>query len=228
MSPSQDSARAHGRLAAVLALIAGYVDCYGFLNYKVYASFMSGNTTQTGLQSGQANLAQAGHNLLPIPFFVVGVFVGTLLAHSRLRYQLRWLVGLVAALLAVGMAAVYLVPLPGGFSIIILSLAMGIMNTAVTRVGEQPVSVGYVTGSLNNLAQHLALAVKRMPVPHAQGSWDTHGRRVALLASVWTNFLIGALLAGAATPRFAAWTLLLPTLTLLALAAFNRATSADA
>lgn len=228
MSPSQDSVRAQGRLAAVLAVTAGYVDCYGFLNYKVYASFMSGNTTQTGLQAGQAKLAQAGHNLLPIPLFVVGVFVGTFLVHSSLRHQLRWLFGLVATLLVVGIAAVYLGPLPGWFSIIILSLAMGIMNTTVTRVGEQSVSLGYVTGSLNNLAQHLALAVKRAPVPHAQGSWDTHGRRAALLASVWTAFLIGALLAGAATPRFAAWTLLLPTLMLLALAAFNRAMSAGA
>jgi len=33
---------------------------------------------------------------------------------------------------------------------------------------------------------------------------------------------MGALLAGAATPRLAAWAPLLPTLTLSALAAFNR------
>jgi uncharacterized membrane protein YoaK (UPF0700 family) len=228
MPPSQNFARAQGRLAIVLALIAGYVDCYGFLNYRVYASFMSGNTTQTGLQAGEANLALAGHNLLPIPSFVVGVFVGTFLVHSSLRHQLRWLFGLVAALLAVGMAAVYLGPPPGWSSIIILSLAMGLMNATVTRVGEQPISLGYVTGSLNNLAQHLALAVKRIPVPHAQGSWDTHRRRAVLLASVWAAFLIGAVLAGATTPRFAVWTLLLPTLTLLVLAGFTHATNADA
>ena len=82
------------------------------------------------------------------------------------------------------MAAVYPGPLPGWFGIMILSLAMGIMNTTVNRVGEQSVSLGYVTGSLNNLAQHLALAVKRVPVTHAQGSWDTHGWRAALLAGV--------------------------------------------
>jgi uncharacterized membrane protein YoaK (UPF0700 family) len=228
MPPSQDSAWAQARLAIVLALIAGYVDCYGFLHYRVYASFMSGNTTQTGLQAGEANLALAGHNFLPIPAFVGGVFVGTFLVHSSLRHQLRWLFGMVAALLAVGMAAVYLGPSPGWLSIIILSLAMGLMNVTVTRVGEQPISLGYVTGSLNNLAQHLALAVKRIPVPHARGSWDTHGRRAALLVSVWTAFLIGAILAAAATPRFAVWTLLLPILALLVLAGFAHAMNADA
>ena len=46
------SARAHARsserLAAALAMIAGFIDAYGFITYGVYVSFMSGNTTQTG------------------------------------------------------------------------------------------------------------------------------------------------------------------------------------
>ena len=127
--------------AAVLALIAGYVDSYAFLNYKVYASFMSGNTTQTGMQTGQQKFAEAGLDLLPIPLFVAGVFAGAFLVHSSLRHRLSWLFGLVAALLAVAMAAVYPGPLPGWFGIMILSLAMGIMNTTVNRVGEQSVSL---------------------------------------------------------------------------------------
>jgi uncharacterized membrane protein YoaK (UPF0700 family) len=222
-----EAATLNSWLVVILALIAGYVDSYAFLNYKVYASFMSGNTTQTGLQTGQEKLAEAGLDLLPIPLFVAGVFVGTFLMHSGLRQRLSWLFGLVAALLAVAMAAVYPGPLPGWFGIMLLSLAMGIMNTTLTRVGEQSVSLGYVTGDLNNLGRHLALALKRVPVPDAQGSWDTHGRRAALLGGVWTGFLIGAVLAGAATPRFAAWTLLPPTLILLVLAALSRAPAED-
>ena len=37
--------------------IAGYVDAYTFLNYQVYGSFMSGNTTQAGLNAGRGDLA---------------------------------------------------------------------------------------------------------------------------------------------------------------------------
>lgn len=223
----KDTARAQGWRAAVLALIAGYVDSYCFLNYTVYSSFMSGNTTQTGLQAGQQKLAEAGYNLLPIPLFVVGIVVGAFLAHSSSRSQLSWTSGLVAVLLAVDMAAVSMSLLPGWFSIMILSLAMGVMNTTVTRVGGQSVSLGYVTGALNNLGQHLALAVKRVPVSNAQGSWDTHGMRAAVLAGLWGAFLVGALLGAAATARFAVWTLLPPTLILFGLG-FNRATSANA
>jgi uncharacterized membrane protein YoaK (UPF0700 family) len=100
----------------------------------------------------------------------------------------------------------------------VLSLAMGIMNTSVTRVGDQSVSLGYVSGTLNNLAQHLALAVKGVPLTHAEGPHDTHLRRAGLLAGIWAAFVIGALLAGAAMPNFAAWSLLLPIVILSVLA----------
>ncbi|MFZ0398880.1 MAG: YoaK family protein [Methyloceanibacter sp.] len=153
---------------------------------------MSGNTTQTGLHAGQGGLAVAGYNLLPIPLFVAGVFAGTLIWHSALAQASRWLFALVAGLLALGLAAVAPGPLPGWFGIVVLSLAMGIMNTTVTRVGEQRVSLGYVTGILNNLAQHLALAVKGAPLSHAEGPHDTHPRRAGLLAGIWTAFVIGA------------------------------------
>ena len=208
--PAARSLTAQGALAAVLALIAGYVDAYTFLNYQVYGSFMSGNTTQTGLHAGQGGFAVAAYNFLPIPLFVAGVFAGALIWHSGLAQRSRWIFGLVAGLLALGLAAVAPGPLPGWFGIIVLSLAMGIMNTTVTRVGDQSVSLGYVSGTLNNLAQHLALAVKGVPLSHAEGPRDTHLRRAGLLAGIWTAFVIGALLAGAATPNFAALSLLLP------------------
>jgi uncharacterized membrane protein YoaK (UPF0700 family) len=208
-------------LAAVLALIAGYVDAYTFLNYQVYGSFMSGNTTQTGLHAGQGGLALAAYNFLPIPLFVAGVFSGTLIWHSDLARASRWIFGLVAVLLALGCAAVAPGPLPGWFGIIALSLAMGIMNTSVTRVGDQSVSLGYVSGTLNNLARHLALAVKGQPLVDADGPCDTHLRRAGLLAGIWAAFAIGALLAGAATPNLAAWSLLLPIAILSVLAALG-------
>ena len=60
----------------------------------------------------------------------------------------RWIFGLVAGLLALGLGAVAPGPLPGWFGIMVLNLAMGIMNTTVTRVGDQSVSLGYVTRNL--------------------------------------------------------------------------------
>jgi uncharacterized membrane protein YoaK (UPF0700 family) len=47
--------RVQWAIAVLLALIAGYLDGYGLLSLKTYVSFMSGNTTFTGLKSGQAS-----------------------------------------------------------------------------------------------------------------------------------------------------------------------------
>lgn len=208
-------------LAALLALVSGYVDAYAYLIYKLYVSFMSGNTTQTGLPLGEWKLQTAWHNMFPILAFVVGVFAGTLLLHSRLRHPVRWLFGAVAALLAGSVAAAYFGALPGWFNILLLGAAMGAVNISVARVGAQSVGLGYITGSLNNLAQHVALAIKKLPLPQAKGAWDTHWRRASLLAGIWIAFLLGALLGGATTSRFAMWTLLPPILVLVVLATFD-------
>ena len=96
------------------------------------------------------------------------------------------------------------------------------MNNLLSRVGGQSVSVGFVTGSLSRLGSHLAQAVRRAPLSDALGPWDTHSRRALTLARVWAGFLAGALLSGAATPRFGAWVLVAPALVLAGMAAFDR------
>jgi uncharacterized membrane protein YoaK (UPF0700 family) len=107
--------------------------------------------------------------------------------------------------------------LDAAVGIAILSLSMGMMNTTLSRVGGEPVSLTFVTGDLNRIGSHLALAVARAPLPDIQGPWDSHLRRAGLLASVWAGFLAGAALSGAATSYFGVQALLPPVLILLAL-----------
>ncbi len=208
-------------LAICLALIAGYVDAYGLIALGAYVSFMSGNTTQTGLLTGQGKVVAALPSAQAIAFFVAGVFAGTWLVHSGLRHSRRLLFGVVAAFLAMLISASQLGSLNAGVSIATLSLAMGLMNTTLSRVGAEPMNLTFVTGTLNKLGRHLALAVKRVPLPDAQGPWDTHFCRACLMASVWAGFLTGAVLSGAAEPELGVWTLLPPVLVLLALTLFS-------
>jgi hypothetical protein len=99
-----------------------------------------------------------------------------------------------------------------------LSLAMGLMNTTLSQVSAEPVSLTFVTGTLNTIGLHLALAVRRAPLPDTQGQWDTHLGRAGLMASVWAGFLARAMVSAAATSYFGVWILLPPVLILLALA----------
>jgi uncharacterized membrane protein YoaK (UPF0700 family) len=213
---------AERRLAICLALIAGFVDAYGLISLGVYVSFMSGNTTQTGSLIGQRNVAAALPSALAIVFFLFGSFAGTWLAHSGLSHSRRLLFGTVSTLLAVILGVTQLGWLFAEIGIAALSLAMGLMNTTLSHVGAEPVSLTFVTGTLNKLGHHLALSIWRVPLADAEGPWDTHLRRVALLASVWAGFLTGALLCAAAIQHFGVWVLLAPLLVLLALALFSR------
>jgi uncharacterized membrane protein YoaK (UPF0700 family) len=205
----QKSATVQGWRAAGRALISGYVDSYTLSNFGVYASFMSGNTTSAGVHAGHAKFALAGHSLLPFPFFVLGIFIGTHLVLANRHRELPRHSFLVAALLTFDIAAIYF-GWPGWLSITVLSTAMGLMNTSITHVGGQAVNLGFVTGDLNNFAQRLAMGIRRDPLPQMQGSWDNHWWRAALLAGIWTAFLIGAVLGAALASRFAMWALLLP------------------
>jgi len=218
VAPLPDSVRSQKRRAAALALIAGYIDSYTLLNYRVFASFMSGNTTQSGLNAGRGELLESGYHLLPIPLFMIGIIAGILILHSGLRHAFRLLCALVAVLLAAALTADGFTRLGGWFTIMTLSLAMGVMNVTITRVGGQPVSLGYVTGDLHHLAEHVALAIKRTALPAAQGLWDTHGQRAVHLTAVWAAFLMGAALSPIAWTHLAIWALLPPILLLLAAA----------
>jgi len=213
-------------LAAGLAMIAGFVDAYGVITYGIYLSFMSGNTTQTGYRIGQGNFAAAVPAALAIVFFVGGSFAGALLADFAGRRARRLVFGLVAASLALIIGFTQLGLSYSGVHIATISFAMGVMNSALSRVGALSVSLTFVTGSLSKLGVQLALAVRRAPLADSQGSWDTPMHRALLLAGIWGAFLAGAVLSGAATPRFGAWVLLFPTLILSALAALDRPVSA--
>ena len=214
-------------LAVGLAMIAGFLDAYGIITYQTYVSFMSGNTTQAGDKIGQGNFRGAAHSAMAIVSFVGGSFAGALLAHSGVRRIRRLVFWVIAASLASIIGFAQLGFLSGGVHIAAISFAMGAMNTALSpvgarsRVGAQSVSLTFVTGTLSRIGVHLALAVRHAPVPDSQGSWDTHLRRALLLAGIWAGFLAGALLSGAATPRFGVWVLLFPMLSLSALAAFD-------
>ncbi len=222
--------RAERRLAIGLALVAGYVDTYALLAFGTYVSFMSGNTTQTGAATGQGKFVAALPSALAIVCFVAGCFAGTWLMHSSLRRTRRLLFGVVAALVAV----IALTPMPSRLeeagmalgaeaAIATLSMAMGMMNATLSRVGAEPVNLTFVTGTLNKIGRHLALAVRKAPLPDAQGPWDTHLVRAGVMASIWAGFLTGGVLSGAASTHFGARALLAPLLILLALAVFSGA-----
>jgi hypothetical protein len=71
-------------VAIFLALIAGYLDGYGFLFLRTYVSFMSENTTIAGLRSGRDNVLSALPSAIAVFSFVTGSFFGNFFSQSQI------------------------------------------------------------------------------------------------------------------------------------------------
>lgn len=223
MKPLSPETHAQLALAFCLALISGYLDGYGLLVLGTYVSFMSGNTTFMGLESGRGQFHAAAPAALAIVVFVAGSFLGNLLTHSRLRHAHRVRFGLIAVLLAITAGVERNEGWHTVLAIAMLSLAMGMMNSALPRIGAQSVSLTFVTGTLNRIGGHLASAARREPLTGVPDRGDSHLHRARVEASIWVSFLAGALLSATALGHFREWALLPPVVVMLALAFLSRA-----
>jgi uncharacterized membrane protein YoaK (UPF0700 family) len=182
---------------------------------------MSGNTTFAGLKSGQDNFEAALPPAIAILFFVAGGFLGNLFTQSKLRYSHRLVFAMIAGLLAsvAGLEWHGSRNIPS--EVAMLSLAMGLMNPALSKVGAESVSLTFVTGTLSRVGGHLAAAVGRKPLPDGQGPGDSHLARARIDASIWSGFLLGAGLAGLTGSHFRLWALLPPFVLIIALAVLS-------
>lgn len=215
-------------LALCLALLAGYLDGYALLILRIFVSFMSGNTTITGISTGQGHFHAALPSATAIVSFVIGSFVGNLFTQSRLRYSHRMIFGVIAGLLATGAGLERLGLSNHLVEMSTLSLATGMMNPALTKIRAEPVSLTFITGTLNRLGGHLASVVVRKPLPEGQGSRDSHIVRAGIDASIWLGFLTGAVLAAVTISHSRTWPLIPPCVAMIALGLFSPADDATA
>lgn len=222
VSPGEEVwSRSPRAMAFAFAGVAGYVDAYALIRFQVYASFMSGNTTRGGVEAASAQFSTAAISLLAIVGFLLGAFIGVMLIHSPRRRANR-LVVFVATGLLVAQAMLDMVSPSAWFSVALLCVSMGSLNATITQIGGQPVNIGYVSGGLHKLAEHLAFAWLRLPVDASEGRADTHLRRAALIGGLWAAFLTGAFMGAMAQHALPQWVLVFPIVTLLVALFFPR------
>ena len=200
--------------ASLLAAIAGYVDAFGYRRYGTFLSFMSGNTTIAGFNTAKGKWTVAVPSYVAIAGFLAGVFAGGLLG----RLPRGRIIALTPPLLLAGAALAAVDPAARLAVIAVVSFAMGLMNSAVTRIGGQNVNIAFVTGTLAQFGRHLASALRREPLHGASSRSDTHLSRALELFSVWGSFLTGALLGGFAAGLGGEWMLAPPIVVLTVVA----------
>jgi uncharacterized membrane protein YoaK (UPF0700 family) len=143
--------------AASLSALAGYVDAIGYIKLGgFFVSFMSGTSTQLGVDLAQAS-PQAAIAAGLVACFLVGVIAGSLAGHFAGARRRPVVLLFVAALLAAAAAL-------GGLGAVRLALgvmatAMGAENAVFADNGEVRFGLTYITGTLVKFGQGIAQAL---------------------------------------------------------------------
>lgn len=211
ISTSSDSIKMQERLAIFLALIAGYIDAIGLIQWKTYVSFMSGNTTSLGaaISTGKSGIIITSVTI--ILCFLIGIYAGTCLSLSRKIKNQTLIFYLVSVILILYTIIAYFFNISTFSSIVIVGFSMGMMNTIVTSVGKQNVNTDFVTGTLNSLARNTAMVTM---TDDKMEKKESTSNAIHLLL-LWIGFLSGAFIAPFLLGYFGKWTLMIPALLLM-------------
>jgi uncharacterized membrane protein YoaK (UPF0700 family) len=208
---SSESIRIQERLAIFLALIAGYIDATGLIQWKTYVSFMSGNTTSLGaaISTGKSEIIIT--SVTVISCFLLGIYAGTCLSlWKRIKNQILTFY-LVSGILIFYTIIAYFYNINNLSSISIVGFSMGMMNTIVTSVGNQKVNTDFVTGTLNSLARNTAM----LTMTKDKAEKKEYQSNAIHLLLLWIGFLSGAFVAPFLLGYFGKWTLIFPALLLM-------------
>ncbi|OYY83383.1 MAG: hypothetical protein B7Y61_10420, partial [Rhizobiales bacterium 35-66-30] len=145
----------------------------------LYLSFMSGNTTRLGTALAALNLHVLLGTAMVICAFVIGAVAGTLVVEAPVRRPMLAVLGVEIALLCGALALVAagsLMP-----PLFLISIAMGMQNSAHQVVLGADVGKSFVTGTLFSFGQSLVAAAKGRVRP----------MECAIYGLSWLTFIAG-------------------------------------
>jgi uncharacterized membrane protein YoaK (UPF0700 family) len=176
--------------ATFLALIAGYLDGYGLLCTGHLCLFHE-RKYDCGWPENWTAQFQCRLAVCDCRFVLCNwQLPRNLLSESKLRYCHRLIFGTIAFLLAIVVALELCGVRSSNTRIGTLSLAMGMMNPALSKIGAESVSLTFVTGTLSRIGVHLASAAVRKPLVLDEGRADSHLARARIDAIIWAGFLL--------------------------------------
>jgi Predicted membrane protein len=153
--------------AVVLTGIAGYVDVVGYLSLShILNANMSGNTIGIAYRTVEQHADLALHRGWAVLMFVVGLFVAAFIHEIGNRKKFRPVAAITLGIEA-GLLTAYVYfgtpllegaeikPSPPMFYALLAfsTLAMGIQNATLTRVGALSVRTTHVTGTISKFAE---------------------------------------------------------------------------
>ncbi len=206
-------------VAVLLTFIGGSVDAIGYIVlYKVFTAHMSGDTVALGVHLGESQWGEAFHRGFPIPMFILGVLIGAALGEALTRRGVRstFSVAFTLEALLIVLFLVFGNPLlrdgkieraPAWRFYVLVALptvAIGLQNATLRRVGRTKVRTTYISGLLTNLSEEAVRFLFWL-----RDHWTSFGRwsdylgtafrqptfqHVLLFFVLWLGYLTGGVL----------------------------------
>jgi uncharacterized membrane protein YoaK (UPF0700 family) len=203
--------------ALLLAAVAGSVDAIGYLTVaQLFIAHMSGNSVRVGIFIGERSWGAMFERAFPIPMLVLGVMAGAILTEVGLRRRVAATLSVMLALECLLLAAFALfgrtllvggeIPPADGWrfylAVALPTVALGLQNAALRRVGGHTVRTTFVTGMLSDLAEAAvacgfwirdAVAGGRAMADVLRVLPDEESlHRFALYSAIWLLYIAGA------------------------------------
>ena len=197
------------RRAAILCLVAGFVDAYGYMALgHVFAANMTGNTVLLGIAAAELD----GGRVLTYAGTLIAFFSGALLASLVIRRLGKRPLVLLAVALLLGGAP--LLHLDDRSELLLLTFAMGMQGAALSRFGNTSLNTVVVTGTMLRLADEITARL----LSAVKGQAKPPRGAIAIPLAGWLVYGVGAAL-GTLFLALLAYPLLAPAALLLVIAA---------
>lgn len=165
----------------IITFVAGFLDAIGVTYLSgIFVSFMSGNSIGLGIAVAHGRAAVAIPIASAITSFVVGAFIGSLIAQRRTSATMIVLMIEVAMIVL----SIFLVGEINGFiALLPVCVAMGMQNAIPRSVSGVAIGRSFVTGELFGIGRSLALALRD------RGQF----KQAAIHAASWLTIVLGAI-----------------------------------
>lgn len=229
------SFRQQARLAITLAWVAGYTNIQTILVCATTTSHVSGTASGLGRDIAEGRWDLAGFAAMLLVAFFLGAALSALCTEGgrRLGWESIYVLPMALQGVMLGVFAVGIEIHQGNligtgathfWLTLLATAAMGLQNATITRISSGVVRTTHVTGVLTDLGID-ALQVVLWAWDRRRTMWSggvrvlaqkvrtqPNARRVALLASIFGSFMVGACLSTAAHEHFARWAMVPPVL----------------
>ena len=219
------NARSNSVLAGYLAFVAGFANASGLILFGAFTSHVTGNVARVSASVARGDIAGAAQAGVLVAVFLLGAVTASLLVETSLFRRTSSAYG-AALLVQGGLLSAFVVTDAGS----LLSFAMGMQNSLVTRLSGSVVRTTHLTGVVTDLGIEIARWARwtwsrafgggRPASPGRNPVARPTPTRSLLLLTIALAFTAGGMLGAIAAPAWGARSIAVPAVAILLAAAY--------